>query len=48
MPSESSGKGKLAEFVSNHVLCDEYGHMASTIVNGYGQAHHVGNDCGLA
>ena len=48
MSSESSGKGKLAEFVPNHVLCDEYGHMAPTVVDGYGQPHHIGNDSGLA
>ena len=36
MATEESGKGKLAQFMSNHVLCYEHGNVLSSVM------HHEG------
>jgi hypothetical protein len=45
MTPKQSGRSKLSQLVSHHVLGDVNGDVAPTIVHGNGVPHHLGEDC---
>ena len=46
MALKGSGRGKLAEFVANHVLCDIYRNMLAAVVDRDGVAYEIREDNG--
>lgn len=48
MAAEHSGRGKLSEFVSDHVLRHENRHVLATVVDRKRVTDHIGKDRGSA
>ena len=48
MSSVCSGCYELTEFVSNHIFCNIYRHMSSSIMNCDCMSNHLREDCGTA
>jgi hypothetical protein len=44
MTTKQSGRSKLSQLVSYHILSDVNGHVTPTIVHGNGVPHHLGED----
>ncbi len=44
MSTEKPGRGELSELVPDHVLANEYWHMATAVVYGDRMANHVRED----
>ena len=48
MALEGTGRGELAQLVTDHIFGDVNGHMLAAVVHGEGVAHKVGENRGGA
>lgn len=46
MSFKSTGRGKLPQFMSDHIFCDEHRNESLSVVHGYRQSYHFRNDRG--